>query len=145
MAEGAERKECARASETAVIIGLIGAVGSAVTGLTDWSDTGGRARRVGMMHGLLNAGATALYGASLFMPALAWLIMQRVIIHSQGEDSPLQAFLGRDFKGTLSTILYATGIGLSFIAPGAALICYAIVASIWLIPERRIEKMVAKG
>jgi uncharacterized membrane protein len=67
MAEGNERKECARASETAVVIGLIGAVGSAVTGLTDWSDTGGRARRVGMMHGLLNAGATALYGASLWL------------------------------------------------------------------------------
>jgi uncharacterized membrane protein len=67
MAEGNERKECARASETAVVIGLIGAVGSAVTGLTDWSDTGDRARRVGMMHGLLNAGATALYGASLWL------------------------------------------------------------------------------
>jgi uncharacterized membrane protein len=67
MAEGNERKECARASETAVAIGLIGAVGAAVTGLTDWSATGGRARRVGMMHGLLNAGATALYGASLWL------------------------------------------------------------------------------
>jgi uncharacterized membrane protein len=67
MAEGNKRKEFARASETAVVIGLIGAVGSAVTGLTDWSDTGGRARRVGMMHGLLNAGATALYGASLWL------------------------------------------------------------------------------
>lgn len=67
MAERNERKEWARASETAVVIGLIGAVGSAVTGLTDWSDTSGRARRVGMMHGLLNAGATALYGASLWL------------------------------------------------------------------------------
>jgi uncharacterized membrane protein len=67
IAEGNERKECARASETAVVIGLIGAVGSAVTGLTDWSATGGRARRVGMAHGLLNVGATALYGASLWL------------------------------------------------------------------------------
>ena len=67
MAEGNERKERARASETAVAIGLIGAVGSAVTGLTDWSDTSGQARRVGLAHGLLNAGATALYGASLWL------------------------------------------------------------------------------
>jgi len=86
---------------------------------------------------------TALYGVSLFMPAFAWLLMQRVIIHSQGEHSPLQAFLGRDFKGTISAVLYATGIALSFVAPWAALICYAVVTSVWLIPDRRIEKMVA--
>lgn len=67
MAECDDRKERARASETAVAIGLIGAVGAAVTGLTDWSATSGRARRVGVMHGLLNAGATALYGASLWL------------------------------------------------------------------------------
>jgi uncharacterized membrane protein len=88
---------------------------------------------------------TALYGVSLFMPALAWLIMQRVIIRSQGEDSPLQAFLGRDFKGTVSAVLYATGIALSFLAPAAALVCYAVVTCIWLVPDRRIEKMVTNA
>jgi uncharacterized membrane protein len=88
---------------------------------------------------------TALYGASLFMPALAWLIMQKVIIRSQGESSPLKAFLGRDLKGTISALLYASGIGLAFVAPWAALICYAVVTSIWLVPDRRIEKMVADG
>jgi len=85
---------------------------------------------------------TALYGVSLFMPAFAWLIMQKVIIRSQGENSPLRDFLGRDIKGTISAVLYATGIGLSFIAPWAALICYAVVTSVWLVPDRRIEKMV---
>jgi len=67
MAEGDGRKEYARAAETAVAIGLAGAVGAAVTGLTDWSGTRGQARRIGLMHGLLNAGATAIYGASLWM------------------------------------------------------------------------------
>src|SRR5258706_5679625 len=75
---------------------------------------------------------TALYGVSLLMPALAWWIMQRVIIRSQGEHSPLQTFLGRDFKGTISPLLYLTGIALSFAAPWAALLCYGTVTLIWL-------------
>jgi uncharacterized membrane protein len=67
MAEGNGRKECARAAETAVAIGLVGAIGAVATGVTDWSETGGRARRVGLMHGLLNAGSIALYGASFLL------------------------------------------------------------------------------
>jgi uncharacterized membrane protein len=86
---------------------------------------------------------TALYGVSLFMPALAWLIMQKVIIRTQGEHSPLRAFLGRDLKGSISPLLYLSGIALSFLAPWAALICYAAVTLIWLMPDKRIEKMVA--
>ncbi len=54
-----------RAATGAIWVGLVGAAGSAVTGLTDWSDTDGRARRTGLMHGLLNLSATALYVASL--------------------------------------------------------------------------------
>ncbi len=54
-----------RAASGAIWIGLVGAFGSAVTGLTDWSDTSGRARRTGLMHGLLNVTATALYVTSL--------------------------------------------------------------------------------
>jgi nitrite reductase/ring-hydroxylating ferredoxin subunit/uncharacterized membrane protein len=67
MAEEKGRNDYARASDAAVTIGLAGAAGAAVTGLTDWSATGGRARRIGMMHGLLNVGATALYSASLWL------------------------------------------------------------------------------
>lgn len=86
---------------------------------------------------------TALYGVSLLMPALAWWIMQKVIIRMQGEQSRLKAFLGRDVKGTISPLLYATGIALCFVAPWAALICYGAVTLIWLVPDRRIEKMMA--
>jgi len=88
---------------------------------------------------------TALYGVSLFMPALAWLILQKVIIRDQGKNSPLLALLGRDFKGNISALLYVAGIVLSFAAPWAALICYAVVTSIWLVPDRRIEKLVAQN
>jgi uncharacterized membrane protein len=87
---------------------------------------------------------TALYGVSLFMPALAWRIMQSVIISSQGASSPLKALVGRDFKGTISPVLYFSGILLSFVAPWAALLCYLSVGIAWLIPDKRIEQMAAR-
>jgi uncharacterized membrane protein len=88
---------------------------------------------------------TAVYGIALFMPALAWWIMQRVIVHMQGANSPMRAVLGRDLKANLSPLLYALGIGLSFVMPWAGLTCYLIVALTWLVPDRRIEKMMARG
>ena len=84
---------------------------------------------------------TAVYGVSLFLPAIAWRIMQSVIIRAQGPDSPLRAAIGRDFKGTISPVLYFCGIALSFVAPWAALLCYSAVAAAWLVPDRRIERM----
>jgi nitrite reductase/ring-hydroxylating ferredoxin subunit/uncharacterized membrane protein len=56
----------ARAADAAIAVGLVGAVGAAITGLTDWSETDGRAKRVGLTHGLLNITAAGLYGASLW-------------------------------------------------------------------------------
>jgi len=61
------RKELGAGADVAIAVGLLGAAGSAVTGLTDWSETYGRARKVGLLHGLLNAGATVLYTTSLVM------------------------------------------------------------------------------
>jgi uncharacterized membrane protein len=86
---------------------------------------------------------TAIYGVALFMPALAWWIMQRVIIHMQGATSPLRQALGRDLKANLSPLLYAAGIGSSLFMPFIGLAFYLAVALIWLVPDRRIEKMAA--
>lgn len=61
------RKECGSAADLAIGIGLIGAVGSAVTGITDWSEIDDPARKVGLLHGVLNVAATTLYTASLLM------------------------------------------------------------------------------
>ncbi len=61
------RKEYAPGADAAIAIGLVGAVGAAVTGLTDWSDTSGRARKIGLMHGILNGTGTLLYAASLLL------------------------------------------------------------------------------
>lgn len=59
------RREFGRAADIAVTVGLVGAVGSAITGLTDWSNTDGRARKVGLMHGMMNLSGAALYATSL--------------------------------------------------------------------------------
>ncbi|MDP9361542.1 MAG: Rieske 2Fe-2S domain-containing protein [Acidobacteriota bacterium] len=61
------RDELGAGADAAVAIGLIGAVGAAITGATDWSETDGRGKTIGLLHGLLNVGATALYTTSFFM------------------------------------------------------------------------------
>jgi uncharacterized membrane protein len=88
---------------------------------------------------------TAVYGVSLLMPALAWRVLQGVVIRTEGESSPMKAYVGRDAKATLSMVIYAAGVGLSFIAPWAALLCYGAVAATWLMPDKRIERMIEHG
>lgn len=61
------RRELGAGADAAIAIGLVGAAGAAVTGLTDWSEIDGRARKVGLLHGLLNVGATVLYSTSLVL------------------------------------------------------------------------------
>ncbi len=83
---------------------------------------------------------TAVYGVSLLMPALAWLIMQRAIIRAQGSDRQLAQALGRDLKGKISPGLYVAGVILAFLDARLAGILYLAVALLWLIPDRRIER-----
>jgi uncharacterized membrane protein len=85
------------------------------------------------------AAPTALYGLALLAPAIAWYVMQSVIIRRQGPDSPLGRALGRDLKGKLSPLLYLAGVALSFVSPLAAEGVYWLVALMWLIPDRRVE------
>ncbi|HEX5080707.1 MAG TPA: Rieske 2Fe-2S domain-containing protein [Blastocatellia bacterium] len=94
MTENNGRRECSRAAETAVAVGLAGAAAAAVAGLTDWSDTNGRARRIGMMHGLLNVGATALYGASLWLRRRARHRAGRNLAYAGYAVSMASAYLG---------------------------------------------------
>ena len=87
---------------------------------------------------------TAVYGAVLLMPALAYTLLQMAIVHRHGSHSVLAEALGRDFKGKLSLVLYATGIVLAFFYPWASIALYVLVALMWLIPDRRIERVVGK-
>jgi uncharacterized membrane protein len=66
--------------------------------------------------------------------------LQRQILRSEGPDSILARALGRDLKGKLSPLLCALAIGSAFVHPGIAYIVYLLVALIWLIPDRRIER-----
>jgi uncharacterized membrane protein len=86
---------------------------------------------------------TAVYGVSLFMPALSWWMMQQVTMRAQGPASPLRAVLGRNLKANLSPLLYAAGIGSSLIMPWMGLVFYLAVGLMWLIPDRRIERIVS--
>jgi len=85
---------------------------------------------------------TAFYGAVLLLAAIAYYILQSVIIAEQGCDSKLAASIGRDFKGKLSPVLYAIAIAASFFRPWLAGGIYVLVALMWLIPDRRIERVV---
>jgi uncharacterized membrane protein len=86
---------------------------------------------------------TAVYGVALFMPAVAYYILQFTIIQSEGEASGLARAIGSNFKGKISPILYGAAIGLAFIEPWISCGIYTFVALMWLVPDRRIEKMLS--
>ncbi len=82
----------------------------------------------------------AFYGGVLLMAACAYLVLQRIIMHSDAEHGVLKHIIGRDIKGKTSVGAYAAAIVLSFWQPLLAQLVYLCVALLWLIPDRRIEK-----
>ncbi|MFB9109356.1 TMEM175 family protein [Flavobacterium gyeonganense] len=82
-----------------------------------------------------------LYGVVLFLSAIAYFILQRLIIINEGENSVLAKAIGSDFKGITSTILYVVGIVSSFYTEWISGVAYLAVALLWLIPDKRIEKV----
>lgn len=85
---------------------------------------------------------TAIYGCVLLASAIAYKILQDVIIAAQGPESKLRRAVGHDFKGIISPIIYASAIGLSFVNHWIADALYVLVALMWLVPDRRIERIV---
>jgi uncharacterized membrane protein len=86
---------------------------------------------------------SALYGVVLLMAAVAYSILVWTIIAEEGPDSLLKKAVGRDFKGNISTVLYAISIPLPFFVPWVAQVIFVGVALIWLVPDRRIERLFA--
>jgi uncharacterized membrane protein len=74
------------------------------------------------------------------MAAVGYYLLQRAIIAHDGLTSALALALGRDIKGKLSMMLYATGILLAFVQPWISIALYVLVSVIWFVPDRRIEK-----
>jgi TMEM175 potassium channel family protein len=87
---------------------------------------------------------SALYGAVLLMAAIAYWILVRAIIAGEGRDSLVARAIGKDTKGLLSILLYAVAIPLAFVTPWVSQSVYVIVALMWLVPDRRIERMLAE-
>jgi uncharacterized membrane protein len=82
----------------------------------------------------------ALYGAVLLLAAVAYYILVRALISLHGGESTLATAVGRDFKGKVSLAIYAVAIPLALVDSWIAFGLYVLVAVIWLIPDRRIEK-----
>jgi uncharacterized membrane protein len=83
----------------------------------------------------------AAYGLVLLMAAIAYWILQERIIASQGEDSILKKAIGNDWKGKLSPVLYVAAIILAFLSSWIAVAIYVFVALMWVVPDRRIERV----
>ena len=84
----------------------------------------------------------AAYGIVLIAAAVAYYLLQTVIIRSQGDGSVVARAVGRDLKGKASPFIYAVGILLSLVVPWLGVAVYTVVALIWLIPDRRLERTV---
>ena len=80
------------------------------------------------------------YGVSLLMPSIAFGVLVQALIGANGRDSTLAKAIGGDIKGYVSTGIYIAGIALAFWQCWAGIACYVLVALIWLVPDRRIER-----
>jgi uncharacterized membrane protein len=87
---------------------------------------------------------TAGYGVVLLMASIAYWILQSAIIRAQGAESVLKRAVGTDVKGNLSPLLYAAAIALAFVNRWVSVGLYVVVALMWLIPDRRIERTIAE-
>jgi uncharacterized membrane protein len=82
----------------------------------------------------------ALYGMMLLFAGVSYFILTKSLIAHHGKDSVLAKSIGNDWKGTVSVLVYVLAIPLAFVRPWIACACYAFVAVLWLLPDRRIEK-----
>ena len=87
---------------------------------------------------------TAIYGLILLCAAIAYTILLRIILKLEGPQSTLAKAVGSDRKGNISLICYVAAIPLAFYYRWAAVILYAVVALIWLVPDKRIETLFAE-
>ncbi len=85
-----------------------------------------------------------VYGIVLLGSAIAYFILTRSLLAVHAADSPLAVAIGRDRKGAFSAGAYIAGVGVAFVEPWVALALYISVAVVWLVPDRRIERITAE-
>lgn len=81
-----------------------------------------------------------VYGIALLLAGIAYWVLQAALIRAEGPGSALAVAVGRDVKGKGTPLLYAVGIVVSFVQPWIGLAIYFVIAGIWLIPDRRVER-----
>jgi uncharacterized membrane protein len=86
---------------------------------------------------------TALYGVVLFLDAIAYTVLQTVLVAVNGHGSAFARAVKTDLKGKLSPVLYLCAIGLAFVSPAISDVLYVIVAAIWIVPDRRFEPVIS--
>jgi uncharacterized membrane protein len=87
---------------------------------------------------------TAMYGVVMVMAAFAYWVLQNAILKVEGRDSVLAEAVGRDMKGKLSPVLYLVAIPAAFVSPWISGALYVAVALMWLVPDRRIERVLER-
>jgi uncharacterized membrane protein len=85
-----------------------------------------------------------VYGVNLLLAAIAYYVLQQRILRAEGDESVLREALGRDLKGKASPVIYLLGIALCFVEPWLGLVPFVVVALLWLVPDRRLERYVAE-
>jgi uncharacterized membrane protein len=88
----------------------------------------------------LTSGPAALYGVVLLMAAISWIILQRALVRADGPQSELAKAIRSGFKERVSPLIYLAGIAGAFAFAPFAYACYVVVAAIWFIPDRRVER-----
>jgi uncharacterized membrane protein len=86
-----------------------------------------------------------VYGLNLLMAAIAYYVLTLAIYQVEGPQSRVRMAVGRDVKGKISPVLYITGIALAFVNPWVGLATYTVVAVIWLVPDRRLERFTVEN
>lgn len=84
---------------------------------------------------------TILYGIVLLMASIAYFVLEKQIIKNEGEKSELKKAVGKDTKWKISAVLYVIGLLVAFFEPHLSQIFYVTVALLWLVPDRRIERV----
>ena len=85
-----------------------------------------------------------VYGINLLAAAIAFYVLQMTIMRTEGASSRLRAAIGRDLKGKISPVIYLVGILVTYVAPWLGVALFAVVAVIWLVPDRRMERFIAE-
>ena len=86
----------------------------------------------------------AAYGVVLLLSGCAYYLLSRLLIARHGADSPLARAVGSDAKGRMSIVMYLAAVAVAFVAPWISCLLYLGVAILWIVPDRRIEKVLAE-